>query len=538
MDMKGKGISDGYAIGRLTVYSRKIVPRDVSTVLAGRSEISRFNYACKIVGRQLAESFLDAEDNGNDTLVNLLRSYTMMLEDPEYSDAIRAEIKKSQCSAESALLSVRDRLCDSFSIMNDAYLQARCEDIRDLSSRILTVLNGGLAITANISDECILLADSLNPSDVMELGRGRLLGFATRRGSGLSHTAILARSLGIPAMVGVDFPLDADGKMAILDAVTGELIIDPDEETLTKYRKKQADRNRRMEELLKLISLPSETSEGKHIGLFANVGSLIEVEQAIKNGCEAIGLMRSEFLYLDDVDYPSEEKQYEIFSRAVQMLEGRELTIRTIDIGGDKQVPYMEMKHEDNPAMGMRAIRYCLGHKDVFRTQLRAILRAAFHGPVSILLPMIISIEEVWQIKSLIYEVQTELDRQGIKYGKYRLGIMIETPAACIISDLLAKEVDFFSIGTNDLTQYTLAVDRQNTELEFICDYHHQAVLRMLKMIVNNGHAYGCKVCVCGELAADTSFTEELLRMGVDELSVTPAMLLRVKQAIRDARLS
>ncbi len=535
--MKGKGVSDGIAIGRLTLYRRKIVSRDIASTVGNRSEISRFNYACNVARRQLDEAFLEAEDTGNDTLASLLRSYLVMLEDPEYSDSIRTEITSAQCSAESAVKAVRDSLCQTFSSLKDDYVEARCEDIRDLSRRLLDILSGRLEISVSIDSECILLADTLSPSEIIELDRSKVLGFATRRGSGLSHAAILARSMGIPAMVAVDYPMNCAGKMAILDSFTGNLIIDPDEETLKKYKKLQADRKKRMEELYRLRSLPSVTADGKHIGLYANVGSLQEIEQAVSNGCEAIGLLRSEFLYIDATDFPSEEKQYEIFTKAVQMLEGRELTIRTLDIGGDKQVPYMDMKREDNPAMGMRAVRYCLGHKDVFRTQLRAILRAANHGPVSILLPMVISIEEVWQVKSLIYEVQAELDKAGTPYGKCKLGIMIETPAATIISDLLAKEVDFFSIGTNDLTQYTLAVDRQNTELDFICDYHHQAVLRMLKMIVDNGHAYGCKVCVCGELAADVSFTQDLLKMGVDELSVMPSVLLKVKQAIRDSRL-
>lgn len=535
--MKGKGVSDGIAIGKLTVYSRKIVSRDIVRTAPDRSEISRFNYACNVARRQLDEAFLEAEDNGNDTLASLIRSYLVMLEDPEYSNSIRDEIRSAQCTAESAVKTVRNRLCDTFASMQDDYMRARGEDIRDISRRILDVLAGRLELSARIDSDCIILADSLSPSEIVALDKNKVLGFATRRGSALSHAAILARSMGIPALVAVDYPMGCEGKLAILDSISGDLIIDPDENTLKKYKKLQADRRRRQEELFKLRTLPSVTNDGKHIGLYANVGSLAEIEQAVENGCEAIGLFRSEFLYIDESDFPSEEKQYEIYTKAVQMLGGRELTIRTLDIGGDKQVPYMEMKREDNPAMGMRAIRYCLGHKDVFRTQLRAILRAAINGPVSILLPMIISIEEVWQIKSLIYEVQSELDRQGIAYGRCRLGIMIETPAATIISDLLAKEVDFFSIGTNDLTQYTLAVDRQNTELDFICDYHHQAVLRMLKMIVDNGHAYGCKVCVCGELAADVSFTQDLLKMGVDELSVMPSMLLKVKQAIRGSRL-
>ena len=535
--MKGKGVSDGIAIGKLIVYRRKIISRDEVRTASDRMELSRFNHACSVVTRQLDEAYLEAADNGNDTLVSLLRSYTVMLEDPEYSDSIRDVIRTTQSTAESAVITVKDRLCEAFASMEDAYMQARGEDIRDLSNRLLNVLAGRLELSSAIDSECILLADTLSPSEIAELDKNKVLGIATRRGSALSHAAILAKSMGIPAMVAVDYPLDCEGRMAVLDSFSGNLIINPDEETLEKYYSLQAERKKRMEELNRLKTLPSITNDGKHIGLYANVGSLKEIEQAVENGCEAIGLLRSEFLYIDSDDFPSEDKQYEIYSKAVQMLDGKELTIRTLDIGGDKQLSYMSMKREDNPAMGMRAIRYCLGHKDVFRTQLRAILRAAVNGPISILLPMIISIEEVWQIKSIIYEVQAELDRQGTAYGKYRLGIMVETPAATIISDMLAKEVDFFSIGTNDLTQYTLAVDRQNTELDFICDYHHQAVLRMLKMIVDNGHAYGCKVCVCGELAADTSFTQELLRMGVDELSVMPSMLLRVKQAIRESRL-
>lgn len=535
--MQGKGVSDGISIGILTIYRKSVSAQNLGSFGGKVEELARLTEARKQADKQLEEACSMAMEKENETEVALLNSYRVMLKDPVFFEAIEEKIRADEIVCEKAIIEVRDNLSKMFAGMNDRYMSARADDIVDVSNRLLLILAGKEAVTPVLKEKGILLAEDLTPSETMQLDKSKILAFVTKRGSKLSHTAILARTLGIPAIVGISYPDSCEGKLAIVDAYSGQLIVDPSEEVLEEYTKKQEMLAERARELEKLKNLPSVTANGKHIGLLANVSGLEDIKLAVANNCDSIGLFRTEFIYMNQSDYPSEEAQFTIYAEAIRLLNGRELIIRTIDLGGDKQIQYMDMKNEDNPAMGMRGIRYCLGHKDVFRTHLAAILRAAACGPVAILLPMIISIEEVWQIKSLIYEVKSELERKGVPYGEFRLGVMIETPAAAMISDLLAREVDFFSIGTNDLTQYTLAVDRQNTELDFICDYHHQAVLRMLGMIVKNGHDNGCKVCICGELAADTSFTADLLSMGVDELSVSPEMLLKVKQAIRDVRL-
>ncbi len=531
--MQGKAVSEGIAIGTLTIYRGHAKAGEISGYLGNTGEIRRFTEARAVARIQLTQLRDKAEEEDNKMNAALLNSYLVMLDDPAYVEAVEKRIRDRQIPAEHAVEETRDSICNLFLAMDDEYMQARAEDIGDISDRIIRILTGRHTVITMPEGKYILLADDLTPSQTMQLDKDRILAFVTRRGSNLSHTAILARSLNIPAIVAVDFPKDCEGLTAIVDAYTGNLIIDPDEEQLLIYKRKKEESEERDKNLKLLKAEPCVTLDGKHIGLMSNVGSVDDVKRAIDNGCEGIGLFRTELFYLDRDDYPTEEEQYDTYTEAVRILDGKELIVRTIDIGADKTEAYMQFKHEDNPAMGMRAVRYCLGHKDVFRTQLKAIYRAAACGHISILLPMIISIEEIWQIRSVMNEAKAELDREGIEYRDCRVGVMIETPAAAVISDLLAKEVDFFSIGTNDLTQYTLAVDRQNTELEFICDYHHQAVIRMLKMIITNAHDAGKKVCVCGELAADTTFTRDLLRMGVDELSVSPGSLLKVKQAIR-----
>jgi len=529
----GKGVSDGIAIGRLTVYKKNNLKFDA--VFDGEArELERFRDAIAKVKDDLEKEIaLLKEAVDGETGISLLTAYKTMLDDPMVNDMVKSFISIEHISCENAVCRARDEIRHIFEGMDDEYMSARAADVSDVSDRLLVALTGAV-IDHNISDDAIILADDLTPSETMHLDKSKVRAFVTTRGSGLSHTAILAKSYGIPAMVGVNFEDSFDCKPGIVDAYLGRLIVDPDEDTLKMYQERIAELDKKAKNLEELRLLDAQTTYGTRIGLLANVGSLEEIETAVNNGCDGVGLFRSEFIYLNSSDYPTEDEQYEVYSRAVELLGGKELTIRTMDLGGDKTTPYMDMKEEDNPTLGMRAIRYCLGHKDIFKTQLKAVYRAAAHGPVSLLFPMIISIEEIWQIKSIIAEVKEYLDRQGISYGECRLGIMIETPAAAMISDLLAKEVDFFSIGTNDLTQYTLAVDRQNTELEFICDYHHQAIIRMMKMIIDNGHEGGCKVCVCGELASDTSFTRDLVVMGVDELSVAPSMLYRVKQAVRN----
>ncbi len=536
--MQGKAVSEGIAIGTLSIYHKSVRNPEISTYLGSVAEINRLAVARTSAKREIESLRLKASMENNETNVSLLGSYLVMLDDPAFIDAVERRISNQMMTAEQAVESARDRIYELFGTMGDEYMKDRAEDIRDISDRVLRNLGGSVSVVPTLNEEVILLADDLTPSDTMQLDTSKVLAFVTRRGSNLSHTAIIARSMNIPAIVGLEYPKDCEGMTAIVDAYNGELIIDPDPDTLSRYRARKAEIEERNRALSELKSLPCVTLDGHRVGLLANVGSVNDIKKAMESGCEGIGLFRSEILYLDREDYPTEEEQYEVYSAAVKAAEGKDIVIRTIDIGADKQLPYMQMKHEDNPALGMRAVRYCLGHKDVFKTQLRAIYRAAAHGHISVLIPMIISIEEIWQVRSVINEVISSLQKDGIEYGDCSLGAMIETPAAAVISDLISKEVDFLSIGTNDLTQYTLAVDRQNAELEFICDYHHEAVLRFLNMIIKNGHENGCKICICGELAADTSITGELIRMGVDELSVTPASLLRVKQAIRGIRIS
>lgn len=536
--MQGKAVSEGIAIGVLTVYRKHIRTGSISGYLGSVDEISRFNAARTEAVRQLEQLKDAADKEGNSVNVALLNSYLVMAQDPAYVEAVEKRIRENPLPAEVAVEKARDSICRLFSSMDDEYMRARAEDISDISDRVLRILMGQNHPVVSVPDgKVILLADDLTPSETMQLDKDSILAFVTRRGSNLSHTAILARSMNIPAIVAIDYPADCDGKTAIVDAYSGTLIIDPTEAELDSYRKRKEELELREKTLAALKSEECMTLDGKHIGLMANVGSIDDIKKAVEYGCEGIGLFRSELFYLDRDDYPSEEEQFKTYVEAVRLLDGKELIVRTIDIGADKQEPYMQFKHEDNPAMGMRAVRYCLGHKNVFRTQIKAIMRAAVYGPISILIPMLISIEEVWQVRSVIAEAKSELDREGAEYRVCRLGAMIETPAAAVISDLMAKEVDFLSIGTNDLTQYTLAVDRQNTELEFICDYHHQAILRLLNTIISNAHDHGKKVCVCGELAADTTFTGDLLRMGVDELSVAPGSILKVKQAVRGSRI-
>ncbi len=530
--IQGKAVSEGIAAGTLTIYRRHGVLGESRPYQGGSVEESRFATARSETRKQYEELRDKAASEGNETNVAILNSYLVMLDDPAFVETVGRRIRDQRMTASEAVISARDRITGLFNSMHDVYMQARAEDISDISDRVLNNLNGNKHGAPVFADKVILLADDLTPSDTMQLDKSKILAFVTRRGSNLSHTAIIARAMNIPAIVGVDYPADCEGLPAIVDAYTGMLYIEPDDEIHRIYNDKKAESETKKSEFDKLIALPSVTIDGRHIGLLANVGNIDEVKKAVDYGCEGIGLFRTELFYLDRSDYPTEEEQYDTYVSAIEALDGKELVVRTIDVGADKREAYMQMKHEDNPAMGMRAIRYCLGHKDVFKTQLRAIYRAAAKGQVALLLPMIISIDEISQIRQVIDEVKKELEKEGIEYGQCRLGAMIETPAAAIISDLIAAEVDFFSIGTNDLTQYTLAVDRQNAELELICDYHHQAITRMLKMIVDNAHAADIKVCVCGELAADTSFTGELLKMGVDELSVTPGSLLKVKQAI------
>ena len=417
-------------------------------------------------------------------------------------------------------------------------MKERAADVKDISNRVIMILQGKETDGIQSDEPVILVAEDLAPSETVQLDKSKVLSFVTRLGSTNSHTAILARTMNIPALIGVNFEQGMDGKMAVVDGFEGKIYIEPDEETLKKFEERREEEERKKKLLLELKGKENVTLDGKKINLYANIGGVSDVANVLSNDAGGIGLFRSEFLYLESDTYPAEEEQFKAYKTVAETMAGKKVIIRTLDIGADKQVDYFELDKEDNPAMGYRAIRICLDRKEIFRTQLRAIYRASHYGTISIMFPMIISVSEVKEIKGIVEDVKNELDSQGIPYGEVELGIMIETPAAAMISDLLAKEVDFFSVGTNDLTQYTLAIDRQNPKLDNIYDSHHEAILRMLKMIADNAHKEGCWVGICGELGADTTLTEKFLRMGYDELSVTPSMILQVRDAIRKIDLS
>ena len=437
-------------------------------------------------------------------------------------------------NAEFAVATTGDNFSVMFAQMDDEYFKARAADIKDISERVINVLSGNGNHGEIGEDPVIIVAEDLAPSETVQMDKSKLLAFVTRLGSSNSHTAILARTMNIPALIGVDIKEEWDGKNAIVDGKNGLFIVDPDVSTLEKYLNEKKKEEEAAQLLLQLKGQADETKDGRHIKLYANIGSVADVTNVLANDAAGIGLFRSEFLYLEKNDYPTEEEQFQVYKTVAQNMAGRKVVIRTLDIGADKQVDYFNMEHEENPAMGYRAIRICLDRVDIFKTQLRALYRASAFGTISIMFPMIISLQEVKDIKKICEEVREELDSQGIKYGEVELGIMIETPAAVMISDVLAQEVDFFSIGTNDLTQYTLAIDRQNPKLDNIYDSHHPAILRMIQMVIDNGHKGGAWVGICGELGADTTLTETFIQMGIDELSVSPTFVLPVRKVIRE----
>jgi phosphotransferase system enzyme I (PtsI) len=406
--------------------------------------------------------------------------------------------------------------------------------VKDISERVISALQGKSSSGDLGEEPVIVVAEDLAPSETVQMDKSKLLAFVTRLGSSNSHTAILARTMNIPALIGVEIDESWNGKMAIVDGRKGLFLVDPDMATLESYMEEKKKEEEARQLLQTLKGQPDETVDGHHIKLYANIGSVADVAAVLANDAAGIGLFRSEFLYLEKDDYPTEEEQFQVYKTVAQNMAGKKVVIRTLDIGADKQVDYFNMDHEDNPAMGYRAIRICLDRVEIFKTQLRALYRASAFGTISIMFPMIISVKEVQDIKAIVEEVKAELNEAGIEYGEVELGIMIETPAAVMISDLLAKEVDFFSIGTNDLTQYTLAIDRQNPKLDNIYDSHHPAILRMIQMVIDNGHKENCWVGICGELGADTTLTEQFVKMGIDELSVSPTFVLPVRKVIRE----
>lgn len=532
---EGTSILEEIAIGKIHYYSKEKQVVQRNRVDDIEAELQRYEAAKEKVLGQLHELYEKARKEAGEDSAAVFDVYAMILEGDQFNASIRSAIESQNLNAEYAVAVAGDDLAKMFETMDDEYFRARSADIRDLSERLISILQGDSVKSAPGVGAVILAAKDLTPSETVQMDKSRLLGFVTEFGSSNSHTAILARTMNVPALMGIPVDEHLEGRIAIIDGVNAALILDPDEETLEYYQEKKRENKRRRELLQELKGKEDVTLDGKHIRLYANIGSVEDTAEALANDAAGIGLFRSEFLYLGKSDYPTEEEQFQAYRTVVQNMAGRKVIIRTLDIGADKQADYFHLDHEDNPAMGYRAIRICLDREEIFRTQLRAILRASAYGNVGIMYPMIISVDEVRRCKEILNEVRGELENREFPVGEIEQGIMIETPAAVMISDLLAEEVDFFSIGTNDLTQYTLAIDRQNAKLDPIYDSHHPAVLRMIRMTVENGHKGGCWVGICGELGADTTLTGEFLRMGIDELSVTPASVLPIRKIIRES---
>ncbi|HIV35377.1 MAG TPA: phosphoenolpyruvate--protein phosphotransferase [Candidatus Blautia intestinigallinarum] len=534
---QGKSILKGIAIGEILFHQKeeeeikRYKPEDLE------AEKQRYIDARGKAIEQLGELYKKACQEVGEANAAVFEVHSMMLEDDDFNDAILNMISTQGVNAEYAVAVTGDNFSNMFSQMEDEYFKARAADIIDISNRVVSVLRGS-ENNYQLTKPVILVADDLAPSETVQLDKNKLLAFVTRMGSSNSHTAILARSMNIPALIGIPIQKEWNGKMAVVDGYTGTLYLDPDEETLNELRRKKEAEDEERKLLAELKGKEDVTLDGKKIKLYANIGNPSDVANVLKNDAQGIGLFRSEFLYLETDHFPTEDEQFQAYKKVAEMMGSKKVIIRTLDIGADKQVDYFNLKHEDNPAMGYRAIRICLTQPDIFKTQLRALFRASAFGNISIMYPMIISLEEIKKIKEIVAEVKQELTEQGVAFKDVEQGIMIETPAAAVMSDVLAKEVDFFSIGTNDLTQYTLAIDRQNAELDNFYDAHHPAILRMIKMVVDNGHAGGCWVGICGELGADTELTETFMKMGVDELSVSPTFVLPVRKLIRASKCS
>lgn len=534
----GKSILKGIAIGRILFYRKGEQQVKRIRVEDTESEKKRYEEAKEKAVTQLNELYQKAVKEVGEMNAGVFEVQAMMVEDKDYVESVLNIIGTEKVNAEFAVATTGDNFAQMFAQMEDDYFRARAADVKDISERVINILsgreNGG-----NIGSEpVIVVADDLAPSETVQMDKEKLLAFVTRHGSSNSHTAILARTMNIPALIGVEIREEWDGKNAIVDGSTGTLYVEPDEEILMQLKKQKEDEEKSRAMLQELKGKEDVTLDGKQIRLYANIGGVKDVASVLANDAAGIGLFRSEFLYLESEDYPSEESQFTAYKTVAQNMAGKKVVVRTLDIGADKQIGYFNLEHEDNPAMGYRAIRICLDRIDIFKTQLRALLRASAYGNIAIMYPMIISVDEVRRIKEIVASVRQELDEHGVPYGDVEQGIMIETPAAVMISDQLAEEVDFFSIGTNDLTQYTLAIDRQNMKLDNIYDAHHPAVLHMIQMTIENGHKHGCWVGICGELGADLTLTKTFIEMGIDELSVSPSFILPVRKNIRETKLT
>ena len=536
--LEGKSVFSGIAIGKISILQKADTSVKRTKVENPEAEITRVQEAKEKAVEQLQKLYDKALREVGESGAAIFEVHQMMLDDLDYVESITNMIRTQEVNAEFAVASTGDNFSKMFAAMDDDYMKERAADVKDISNRVISILQNAENGSVTGEEPVILLADDLAPSETVQLDKSKVLSFVTRHGSTNSHTAILARTMNIPALIGIDFSEDVNGKMGIVDGYTGKLYIEPDEETMKKYEAKKAEDENKKRLLLELKGKENVTLDGKKINLYANIGGVADVANALSNDAGGIGLFRSEFLYLESEDYPTEEAQFAAYKTVAENMAGKKVIIRTLDIGADKQVDYFHMEKEENPAMGYRAIRICLDRPEIFKTQLRAIYRASYYGTISIMFPMIISVKEVKRIKEIVAEVKAELTAEGIPFKDCELGIMIETPAAVMISDLLAEEVDFFSIGTNDLTQYTLAIDRQNTKLDDFYDAHHPAILAMIRMVVENAHAEGIWAGICGELGADTTLTEEFLKMGVDELSVSAGKVLAVRKVIRETRVS
>ncbi len=533
---RGKSVLQGIAIGKLYVYEKKESSWTKQTVQDVEAEIVRFQKARENAIGELDDLYQDALAQVGEENAMIFDVHKMMLDDLDYVEAIEACIRTDSVNAEYAVTVTGEEFSAMFSAMDDDYMRARAADVLDISSRVVRILEGRDDAGLHTKEPVIILADDLSPSETIQMDKTKILAVVTKHGSANSHTAILARSLNIPSLVNTDVEISKEyhGKEAVVDGVTGTLFIEPEAEVLDQKKKEQAEIKEKNERLKLLIGKENVTKDGRSIKLYANMGNVEDVDKVLANDAGGIGLFRSEFLYLGRDDFPTEEEQFAAYKEVVSRMEGKKVIIRTLDIGADKKADYFGLDVEENPALGYRAIRICLMQPEIFKTQLRAIYRASAFGTVSIMFPMIISVEEIRKIKDIVEEVKEELTREGVSFGAVELGIMIETPAAAIVSEELAKEVEFFSIGTNDLTQYTLAIDRQNQKLEPFYDSHHPAVLKLIEMTVQNGHKAGIWVGICGELGADDTLTETFLDMGLDELSVSPTYILKLRDRIRN----
>ena len=537
----GKSVFGGIAIGKISVYQKGEQQVKRVKIADADAEMERYADAKDAAVEQLQKLYDKALKEVGEANAAIFEIHQMMLDDDDYNESVENIIRTQMVNAEYAVAATADNFAQMFASMDDDYMKERAADVKDISERLLAILHGADSNKVDTNEPVIIVADDLAPSETVQLDKDMVLSFVTVHGSLNSHTAILARTMAIPALIGTEaLPLNAsvDGKLGIVDGFNGKIYVDPDENILTEMKAKQQEDLEKKQLLQTLKGKENITLDGQKVMLYANIGNIKDLATVIQNDAGGIGLFRSEFIYLEREDYPTEEEQFQIYKTVAETMAGKRVIIRTLDIGADKQCDYFNMEHEENPALGYRAIRICLTRPEIFKTQLRALFRASAYGKLAIMYPMITSVKDVHRIKEIVEEVKAELTEQGIEFAIPEQGIMIETPAAAMISDELAKEVDFFSVGTNDLTQYTLAIDRQNTKLDEFYDAHHPAVLRMISMVAENAHKAGIWAGICGELGADTTLTQEFLAMGIDELSVSPGSILPIRKIVLETNVT